>query len=86
MTSLNPNIETEILIEDPCLRPDSITAPQQTNPNRYKYTPDGITFNLTPLTVDPYICPITFSCVSVIATSILIEDRIRCNDVPTADL
>ena len=66
MTSEAPNLQTLIEIEDPCLRPASITAPTQTNPDDYFYTEDGANFIVSPpLTNDPPICPITFECISI---------------------
>ena len=76
MTSVLPNEETEIFMEDPCKRPFGLQALPQKNPENYYYTEDGTTFTVTPLIIDPSVCQITYSCISVDGP----DSDVRCED------
>ena len=76
MTSLEPKVTTTILLDDPCKSPFSLTATDQTNPDDYYYTAEGVTFRVSPPIIDPVICPITYNCVSVDGP----DADVRCDD------
>ena len=56
-----------VKIIDPCLTPQSLTAPAQTNPSVYNYTGASpkLTFTSTKFVVYPPICTITYSCTMI---------------------
>ena len=49
---------------DPCPSPESVTAPDQTNPADYSYTASSpkMAFTATAWVVEPPICAVTYSC------------------------
>ena len=59
-----PNLVTFIEIEQPCTKPISITATNQTNPDPYDYSSQGAQFYVNPPAVYPPVCPVTYECVS----------------------
>jgi len=63
----NPSqiVKTKIEILHPCLRPASISAPNQSNPDEYYFTPGGANILVNPFIVDPPVCPVTYECISV---------------------
>ena len=65
MRSELPNLSTSIEILDPCLTPTSIADPGQLAEITYDYSVQGLRFKLNDLVVDPYICPVSYECVSI---------------------
>ena len=80
MTSTN--LVTQIEIEHPCLRPAKVTAGDRPTPRPYYYTEGGIDFYASTVSVDPPVCNITFSCISVQKLAGM-DDNVRCNDPDT---
>jgi len=55
-------LSTQIKIIDPCIDPQTISAPVQTNPPSYGYDGTTLTFTLSPYSVFPTVCKIVYSC------------------------
>ena len=55
---------TTMTIVNPCLTPVSVTATAQVNPSAYSYTGASpkLQFVATPFSVNPSVCPVTYSC------------------------
>ena len=71
---------------DPCLNPFTFVSTGQTDPAPDKYTGNAITYTLTPFTITPAFCEISYVCDSITfengATS-----NIACSDlIPAGDL
>lgn len=57
---------TQVQFIDPCIANSLISSSIQTSPAAYLYDGTTLTFKLTPFTVDPPICSITYSCAMAI--------------------
>ena len=66
---------------DPCLAPFTFTSETQTNPDSDKFTGDDIVFTLSPFTITPTICEITYVCTSVAKTNPSEASSIGCADL-----
>ena len=83
MRSQQPDLEMKIFIEDPCLRPASISAPFLNDQvEEYFYTTSGATFNVNSLVIDPPVCFATFECLSITGTDLVLA----CDDPRTVSL
>ena len=67
IVTLTP-LSTQIQIIDPCIDPQTIYAPSQTNPPSYLYDGTTLAFNLTPYTVFPEVCSIVYSCAIAVSS------------------
>ena len=86
--STAPSVTQSSTIEfvDPCLNPFTFVSTGQTDPAPDKYTGNAITYTLTPFTITPAFCEISYVCDSITfengATS-----NIACSDlIPAGDL
>ena len=55
-------VSTQIQVVDPCIDPQTISAPSQINPQSYSYDGTTLAFTLVPYTVFPGVCNIVYSC------------------------
>ena len=74
-----PDLETSILIRDPCLNPFDIRATAQTDPPEYFYTAAPALFTTTPFYLDPPICDITYKCAGIQGP----DPNVSCADATT---
>ena len=58
----------KITFVDPCLNPFSFTGEAQTNPGSSNYDGTPITFTVTPFTIEPSRCKVTYKCIDVVRT------------------
>ena len=70
------HVQASIEIIDPCLEPDSITAPAQQDPEEYFYTTGSTQVKVTPFVVVPSICPVTYECVEINGP----DPDVKCGD------
>ena len=64
---------------NPCLTPFSFTDEDQTNPAEYRYTGVDLDIPITPFTVTPARCTVTYSCSSVVLAGGV--SNIDCDDL-----
>ncbi len=77
IASESPDPQTTILVLDPCLKPYSLTSPGQATELEYDYNRVGARFLPQSLAVDPPICPLTFSCLSITGSD---SNALQCDD------
>ena len=70
--ALDQNFQIEII--DPCLSPVLLSVTTLTNTEQYFYAEEGVIFALDSSEVDPWVCEITFTCVSVTGE----DPRVNC--------
>jgi len=63
--TLKSTTDFSVELINPCDDPVSLTPAAQTNPADYLYTGTDVTFTLTPFTVDPSICDVVYTCISI---------------------
>ena len=63
-----------IEIVDPCISPVSLSVTTLTDTEQYFYTEEGVIFGVNSSDVDPWVCQISFACVSVTGD----DPRVNC--------
>ena len=58
------------------MRPASISAPSQSDPDAYYFTPGGANIQVNPFIVDPPVCAVTYECISVTGP----DADVQCTD------
>ena len=82
-TAQTVTASSTITFNDPCDDPFSFSSTAQTDPARYAYQ-GSATFELTPFSIDPSFCPVSYACTSVVRDDGQTNTYIDCADFSNA--